>query len=177
MHTLKYSQVIYPSSFNRCIRRGSSSEGYQRQVSEACSKCMTFLGCAEKISSWFVDFSKGPRSPIKCKEYLPLKRLMKGWVHLCMKHICAPLLPFARSLESKCMPLPFLGATILALSRFIRESWGRSYCSSFREAYGADTEVYLEKYRYPVSKIFKLPQFHMGADPIIMSAKWWQGCH
>ena len=96
---------------------------------------------------------------------------MKGWVHLCMKHTCASLLPFARSLESKCIPLPFLGATILALSRFIRESWGRSYCSSFSEAYGGHTEVYLEKYRYSVSNIFKLPQFHMGADPIIMSAK------
>ena len=177
MHPLQYSQVTQPGSSNRCIHYGLVSQSYQRQVLDVFYTCIPFLVCAEKSSSRFVRFRKRSNSSIKCIEYLSLKRLKKRWGHFWIKCICAHRLTLPRPLVSKFVPLPFLSATIRAHCLLVWEWWSRSYCTELIDAYYGTTEVDLVEYQSPVSRIFKLPQFHMGADPIIMSAKWWQGCH
>jgi len=177
MNASQNSQVTHRGSSNRCVHGGLLPESNRRLVLYDWYTGMYFSNCAEINSPSFVHFRKVTNASMKYIEYLSLKRPRKRWVHLWMKQMSAYPLSLTRSLVTKCVPSVFHRATIRSLYRLFMDWWGRSHCPGLTGVVCAPTRVDSVDYQYPVSRIFKLPQFHMGTDPIIMSAKWWQGCH
>jgi len=177
MYTSQYSQVTHSRSSNRCVHGSLIAEKIQRLVLCYWFSDKSFSNCAEKSSPRLVCFRRVSSASMKFIEYLSLKRPRKRWVHLWMKVMSVHPLSLARSLVTKCVPKLFHRATIRSLYRLFMEWWGRSHCPGLGGVVYAPAGVDSVDYQYPVSRIFKLPQFHMGADPIIMSAIRWQGCH
>jgi len=177
MYTLQYSQATLRGSSNRHVHGGLVAERNRSQVLCDWFSDKSFSNCAEKSSPRLVCFRRVSSASMKFIEYLSLKRPRKRWVHLWMKQMSALPLSLARSLVAKCVPTAFHRATIRSLYRLFMEWWGRSNCPGLGGVVYAPTRVDSVDYQYPVSRIFKLPQFHMGADPIIMSEIRWQGCH
>ena len=177
MYTSQFSQVTNPGSSNRCVHGGLLPERNRRQVLYDWFSDKSFSNCAEKSSPWLVCFRRVSSASMKFTEYLSLKRSRKRWVHLWMKQMSAHPLSLARSLVTKCVPSVFHRATIRSLYRLFMEWWGRPHCPGLGGVVCTPARVDSVDYQYPVSRIFKLPQFHMGADPILMSAIRWQGCH
>jgi len=177
MHALQYSQVTHPGSSNRCVHGSLVAEKSQRLVLYDWFSGKSFSNCSEKSNPRFVYFRKVSSASMKFIEYSSLKRPRRLWVHLWMKQMSAHPLSLTRSLLAKCVPAAFHRSTIPSLYRLFMEWWGRSHCPGLGGVVYDPARVDSVDYQYPVSRIFKLPQFHMGTDPIIMSAKWWQGCH
>ena len=177
MNASQNSQVTHWGSSNRCVLGSLFAEKIQRLVLYDWFSDKSFSNCSEKSSPRLVCLRRVSSASMKFIEYSSLKRPRKHWVHLWMKQMSAHPLSLARSLVTKCVPSVFHRATIRSLYRLFMEWWGRSHCPGLAGVVCAPTRVDSVDYQYPVSRIFKLPQFHMGADPIIMSAIRWQGCH
>jgi hypothetical protein len=179
MYTSQYSQVTHSRSSNRCVHGSLVAEKIQRLVLCDWFSDKSFSNCVEKSSPRFVCFRRVFSASMKFIEYSSLKRPRKHCVHLWMKQMSAHPLSLARSLVTKCVPAVFHRATttIRSLYRLFMDWWGRPHCPGLGGVVCTPARVDSVDYQYPVSRIFKLPQFHMGADPIIMSAIRWQGCH
>jgi len=177
MNASQNSQVTHRGSSNRCVHGGLLPERNRRLVLYDWFSDKSFSNCSEKSSTRFVRFRRVSSASMKFIEYSSLRRPRKRWVHLWMKQMSAHPLSLARSLVTKCVPSVFHRATIRSLYRLFMDWWGRPHCPGLGGVVYAPTRVDSVDYQYPVSRIFKLPQFHMGADPIIMSAIRWQGCH
>jgi hypothetical protein len=177
MHALQYNQLKYPESSVRFTHSGLSPVRCRSQMLHDNYSGFVSLFCA-KISiprfsiykSWFYGSTQYTR-------YASFDRASKCWV--CLWKMLALLLRSSIASLVICRKISELFYRAITRSLF-RIAWAwrtRSHCLGFREALnktvGTDFSIYPE----PVLRIFKLPQFHMGADPIIMSAKWWQGCH
>jgi hypothetical protein len=65
--------------------------------------------------------------------------------------------------------LLFCRAIMRSLIRVPWEWRPRSHRLGFRGALYKTAETHFSSYLEPILRILKLPQFHMGADPIIMS--------
>ena len=177
MNASQNSQVTHWGSSNRCVFGSLFAESNRRLVLYDWYTGMYFSNCAEINSPGFVHFRKVTNASMKYIEYLSLRRPRKRWVHLWMNQMSAHPLSLTRSLVAKCVPTAFHRATIRSLYRLFMDWWGRSHCLGLTGVVCAPTRVDSVDYQYPVSRIFKLPQFHMGTDPILMSAIRWQGCH
>lgn len=177
MNASQNSQATHRGSSNRCVHGGLVAEKIQRLVLCDWFSGKPFSNCSEKSSPRFVHFRKVFSASMKFREYLSLTRPRKRWVHLWMKRMSAHPLSFTRSIVPKCVPAAFHRATTRSLYRLFMDWWGRFHCPGLGGVVYAPARVDSVDYQYPVSRIFKLPQFHMGADPIIMSAIRWQGCH
>ena len=177
MNASQNSQVTHRGSSNRCVHGGLLPERNRRLVLYDWFSDKSFSNCSEKSSPRFVRFRRVSSASMKFIEYSSLKRPRKHWVHLWMKQMSAYPLSLTRSLVTKCVPAVFHRATIRSLYRLFMDWWGRPHCPGLGGVVYAPARVDSVDYQYPVSRIFKLPQFHMGTDPILMSAIRWQGCH
>jgi hypothetical protein len=177
MYALQYSQITKPRSSNRPIYCGLVPKSCRSRVLDDWCSGNPLLDCIKKSRSRFVHFRKMSNASMKYIEHLSLKRPRKCWVRLWKKHISALPLSLARSLLPKCVPKLFLRATNRFLYRLFMEWWIRSQCPGSRKVCLNPSSWLQPKFYLQFSKKFRLPQFNMGADPIILSAIMWQGCH
>jgi len=177
MYALQYSQITKPRSSNRSIYCGLVPKSCRSRVLDDWCSGNPLLDCIKKSRSRFVHFRKMTNASMKYIEHLSLKRPRKRWMHLWMKHVLTHRLLCTRPLVSKCTPVPLLRAIMRTLCHLVRQWWGRSHCPGSSEAHHGTSSANLADLQIPVLRIFQIPQFNMGADPITMSAIRWQGCH
>ena len=177
MYASQYSQVIHRGSSNSCIQGGPVPKSCQAQVLYDCFSAMFSLDDQARSRATLVNLGKGTHALRRLLECISLKRPRKRWMHLWIKCIPARRLTLSQPLVSKCVLVPSLREITRTFCRLVRQWWGRSHCPGSNEVHQRTTGTNLADLRIPVLRIFKLPQFHMGADPILMSAIRWQGCH
>ena len=177
MYAPQNSQVIHRGSSSRSIRSGLFPEGNRRLFLYDWYTGMCFLDDQVKSRVRLLNFSKGTHASTRLLESISLKRPRKRWMHLWIKCIAARRLTLSQPLVSKCDPSPLLRVITRTFCRLVRQWWGRSHCPGSSEAHHGTTRAILADLQIPVLRIFQLPQFYMGADPILMSAIRWQGCH
>ena len=173
MYALQHSQITRTESSNRCVRGGLKPKRSQTQVLNDWFRDKCSLKCSEKSGPGFAHSKKFSITSKTSTEYLSLKKLSNLW----MKRMLSHRVSLTRSLVPKCAPVLFPKAIIRTPYHIVREWWERSYRSGLDEGFFRSTDEDLAEYQTFVSRISKQPQFHMGADPIIMPAIWWQGCH
>jgi hypothetical protein len=173
MYTLQYSYITHAGSSNRCVHGGMIPEGYQAQGLYDWLRGKCSLHCSVKSGSGLVYSEKISNTSKTSTEYLSLKKLSNLW----MKRMLSHRVSLTRSIVPKSAAALFIKAIFRTLYHIVREWWGRSYRPGSNEGFIGSAEVDLADYQTLVSRISTQPQFHMGADPILMSAIWWQGCH
>lgn len=173
MYTLQYSQITHSGSSSRCIYGGLKAERSKTQVLNDWLSSKCFVNCAVKSEPGFVHSRKVTNASMSFTVYLSLKRVSNLWLRCMLSRRVSLTCP----LFSKCALSLFLKSIARNLYHIVREWWWRSYRPGSNEGFFRFADMDLADHQSLASRISKLPQFHMGADPILMSAFRWQGCH
>jgi len=175
MYALQYSQIIKPELSVRCIHYGLIFIGCRSQVLDDGHTDMPLLESAEKSRPRFLPHRNITNVSAKCAGYSSMVKRRKHWMHHWIKRMCIHRLSLERMLASVGFRSRFPSVMIQSFYHVFCGWWVRSHCPGPSEGLYGTVRMILVTYPELFLRIFKLPQFHMGVDPITKSATVWQG--
>jgi hypothetical protein len=177
MYALQYNQMTYPESSVRFTHSGLSPVRSRSQMlSDNYSGFLSLYGAKRRIPG-FTILKRRASGSTQFSRSVTFGSPRRCWDRFWKKFLFLHKSSIARLVTCRKITLLFCRAIMRSLFRIPWEWRTRSHCLGFREALYKTAGTKFPSYPAPVLRIFKLPQFHMGADPIIMSAIRWQGCH
>jgi hypothetical protein len=177
MYALQYNQITYPESSVRFTCSGLSTVRSRSQMlDDNYSGFLSMCGAKRRIP-WFTILNRRACGSTQFSRSASFGMPTKCWGRLWKKLLFLYKSSITSLVSCRKITLLFCRAIMRSLFRIPWEWRTRSHCLGFRDALYKTARTDFSSYLEPVLKIFELPQFHMGADPIIMSAIKWQGCH
>ena len=177
MYASQYNQITYPESSAWFTHGVLSAVRSRRHILDGNHSGLLSLYGAKRRIPRFTTPDRMACGSTQFSRCLSFGMPRKCWGRFWKKFLFLHKSSIASLVTCRKISLLFCRAIMRSLFR-IPWAWrARSHCLGFREALYKSAGTKFQSYPELVLRIFKLPQFHMGADPIIMSAIWWQGCH
>jgi hypothetical protein len=177
MYKLQYSKLTNPEISVRCIHYGLIFIGCRSQVLDDGHTDMPLLESAEKCRPRFLPHRNTTNVSAKCARGSSMAKRRKHWIHHWIKRMCIHRLSLERMLASVGFRSRLPSVMIQSFYHIFCGWWVRSHCPGPSEGFYGTVRMILVTYPKLFLRILKLPQFHMGVDPITKSATVWQGSH
>jgi hypothetical protein len=177
MYALQYSQIIKPELSVRCIHYGLILIGCRSQVLDDGHTDMPLLESAEKSRPRFLPHRNITNVSAKCAGDSSMVKRREYWIHHWIKRMCMHRLSLERMVASIGFRSRFPSVMIQSFYHVFCGWWVRSHYPGPSEGLYGAVRMILVTYPELFLRFFKLPQFHMGVDPITKSATVWQGSH